>query len=238
MRVLVTEDDPDIRLTVELSLRAAGMAVDAVPDLPAADEALFVSSYDCAIFDRMLPAGDALTYVSSRRSTGWPVPVLFLTARDEPGEIVTGLRAGDDYLVKPFAVAELVFRVRSLCRRKPVGSAPVLRCHDLSLDTGRREARRAGVLLTLTPTEFAVLERLMSSPGRVVSHVDLLRHGWDEMLDPSSNVLQVLMAQLRRKLGEPAVIQTVRGLGYRLQLAVTPGLRSPKTTPNRPGSSS
>ncbi|MFD8499954.1 response regulator transcription factor [Amycolatopsis sp. NPDC059657] len=216
MRVLVTEDDPDIRLTVRLALRTAGLAVDAVPDLPAADEALYVNSYDCAIFDRMLPSGDALMYVSSKRATGWAVPVLFLTARDEPSDVVTGLRAGDDYLVKPFAVEELVVRVRSLCRRTPHGGAAVLRCGDLTLDTGRREVRRAGVLLTLTRTEFAVLERLMSSPGRVVSQPDLLRSGWDEMLDPASNVLQVLMAQLRRKLREPAVIQTVRGLGYRL----------------------
>ncbi|WP_370948695.1 response regulator transcription factor [Amycolatopsis sp. cg5] len=216
MRVLVTEDDPDIRLTVELALRASGLAVDTVPDLPDADEALYVNAYDCAIFDRMLPSGDALTYVSAKRATGWAIPVLFLTARNGPDDIVTGLRAGDDYLVKPFDVEELVFRVRSLCRRTPIGNASVLRCGDLTLDTGRREVRRAGVLLTLTRTEFAVLERLMSSPGHVVSQPDLLRHGWDEMLDPASNVLQVLMAQLRRKLREPAVIQTVKGRGYRL----------------------
>lgn len=218
VRVLVTEDDADLRVAITASLQAAGFAVDTAADLPAADEALWVNAYDCAVFDRMLPAGDALHYVRHKRQGGWPVPVLFLTARDTVRDRVDGLRAGgDDYLTKPFAVEELVARVGSLCRRSAGAGRPqVLRCADVELDGGRREVRRAGVLLTLTRTEFAVLERLMSTAGVPVTRAELLRTGWDEAADPASNVLDVLIGQLRRKLHDPPLIHTVRGVGYRI----------------------
>ncbi|WP_436501585.1 response regulator transcription factor [Actinokineospora sp. HUAS TT18] len=217
MRVLVTEDDDDIRVAVASALRGAGFAVDAVADLPDADMAVHVNAYDCAVFDRMLPAGDSLRYVSGKRAAGWPVPVLFLTARDSVADRVAGLRhGGDDYLVKPFAMVELIARVGSLCRRNAAGAPSVLRCADVELDPARHEVRRAGVLLTLTRTEFAVLERMMSTPGQPVARAELIRHGWDEMADPASNVLDVLIAQLRRKLRPPSVIETVRGIGYRI----------------------
>ncbi|WP_054050198.1 response regulator transcription factor [Alloactinosynnema sp. L-07] len=216
MRVLVTEDDDNIRIAVASALRGAGFAVDAAADLPDADMSLHVNAYDCAVFDRMLPAGDSLAYVSGKRAAGWSVPVLFLTARDSVADRIDGLRrGGDDYLVKPFAVAELIARVGSLCRRSGMGPVAVLRCGDVELDPGRHEVRRAGVLLTLTRTEFVLLERLMATPGVVVSRGELIRRGWDEMADPASNVLDVLMAQLRRKLRAPSVIETVRGTGYR-----------------------
>jgi len=214
VRVLVTEDDENQRLGVEVSLRGAGFAVDVAADLPEADEALSVNSYDCAVFDRMLPSGDALGYVQRRRRSGWPVPVLFLTARDGLGDRVDGLSWGDDYLVKPFAMAELIMRVRSLCRRGGTGPAPVLRWHDIELDTGRHEARRGGAPLTLTAKEFLLLHRLLAAAPRPVSRAELLAAAWDELVAPLSNVLDVAMTHLRRKLGPPPVLHTVRTVGY------------------------
>ncbi|MFD2467634.1 response regulator transcription factor [Amycolatopsis silviterrae] len=217
MRVLLTEDDTDLLLAVSTSLRGAGLAVDTAADLPAADLALAVNSYDCAVFDRMLPTGDALGYVRERRHAGWPVPVLFLTARDTPADVVAGLGIADDYLVKPFDMAELVGRVLSLCRRTPAPAVPaVLRCGDLELDPGRREARRAGALLTLTRREFAVLRLLMERHPAAAERAELLRQVWDELVNPASNVLEVQIAQLRRKLRQPPMIHTVRGTGYRI----------------------
>ena len=217
MRVLVTEDDAALRMAVDASLRGAGFAVDTAVDLPQADEALSVNAYDCAVFDRILPAGDALRYVAGRRRAGWPVPVLFLTARDAVSDRVAGLAWGDDYLVKPFAVAELVVRVRSLCRRADTGRSPVLRHADIELDPGRHEARRAGAVLTLTAKEFAVLRRLLAEAGQPVRREELTAAAWDELVPPASNVLEVVVAQLRRKLGAPAVLHTVRGVGYLLR---------------------
>jgi two-component system, OmpR family, response regulator len=216
MRVLVIEDDDDLRVAITASLRAAGFAVDAASDLPAADEALTVNAYDCTVFDRMLPSGDALHYVRTRRPA---VPVLFLTARDAVADRIAGLEYGDDYLVKPFATAELVARVRSLCRRVATGRPPVLRCGDLEIDSGRHEVRRAGVLITVTAKEFTVLEQLVARRGRPVTRAELIEEAWDRMVDPASNVLDVLITQLRRKLRQPPMIHTVRGVGYRIDPA-------------------
>lgn len=139
VRVLLVEDDEDLRFGVAAALRAAGLAVDEAADLPGADEALFVTAYDCAVFDRMLPSGDAAAYVEELRRGGRDVPVLFLTARDTVADRVEGFASGgDDYLVKPFAVPELVARVRSLCRRSAVVRPPVHRVGDLEVDTARR----------------------------------------------------------------------------------------------------
>lgn len=216
MRILVIEDDDNLRVAITASLRAAGFAVDAVADLPDADEALAVNAYDCTVFDRMLPSGDALHYVRARTSAA---PVLFLTARDAVADRVAGLEYGDDYLVKPFAIDELVARVRSLCRRVATGRPPVLRCGDLEIDGGRHEVRRAGVLITLTAKEFNVLEQLVSRQGRPVTRAELIEDAWDRMVDPASNVLDVLITQLRRKLRQPPMIHTVRGVGYRIEPA-------------------
>ena len=175
-----------------------------------------VNEYDCAVFDRMLPSGDALRYVQTRRPA---VPILFLTARDAVADRVAGLESGDDYLVKPFATEELEARVRRLCRRATSGLPPVLRCGDLEVDSGRHEVRRAGVLLTLTGKEFDVLHHLTTRQRTPVSRTELIREVWDPFADPASNVLDVVITQLRRKLRNPPMIHTVRGIGYRIDPA-------------------
>ncbi|OLR95304.1 response regulator transcription factor [Actinokineospora bangkokensis] len=213
MRVLVTEDDENLLLAVTTALRGAGFAVDAAPDLPQADEALHVNTYDCAVFDRMLPAGDALDYVRRHRP---PVPVLFLTARDSVTDRIAGLEHGDDYVVKPFSLEELIARVRRLCLRAVPHHPPVLHCGDLEVDTARHQARRAGVLLTLTAKEFAVLTLLVTHQGTPVPRTTLTTTAWDAQVDPGSNVLDVVIKQLRRKLHDPPMIHTLRGVGYQI----------------------
>ncbi|MFF5362776.1 response regulator transcription factor [Streptomyces scabiei] len=218
MRVLVVEDDDDLRFAVAAALRGGGLAVDEAGDLPAADEALYVTGYDCVVFDRMLPSGDSAEYVHRMRADGSTVPVLFLTARDTVADRVEGFATGgDDYLVKPFAVPELVARVRNLCRRTTVVRPSVVRCGGLEVDSARRTVHRDGVLLTLTVKEFAVLEILATRPGEAVRRTELTERCWDELTEPHSNVVEVLVSQLRRKLGDPPLIHTVRGIGYRLE---------------------
>lgn len=211
--MLVTEDDDDTLFTIETALRSEGFAVDVARDLPEADEALFVNAYDCVVFDRKLPSGDALDYVKYRRQNGWTAPVLFLTGIDNP---VEALPYGDDYLVKPFEIPELTARVRSLCRLSAVAPPPVLRHGDIELDPGRRVARRAGGALNLTVKEFDVLERLVAAGGQPVERDDLIAAAWDPVVRPSSNVLDVVITGLRQKLGSPPIVLTVRRVGYRL----------------------
>jgi DNA-binding response OmpR family regulator len=220
MRVLVVEDEDDLRYAVAAALRSAGIAVDAVDDLPEAHDALSEYDYACVVFDRMLPAGDSIKYVQFRRGEGWDIPVLFLTARDSVADRVAGFaHGGDDYLVKPFALAELVARVLSLGRRAQATHGlvrTVVRVADIEIDTRRRQVRRNGVLLTLTAKEFAVLEHLALQEGEVISRKELIEQCWDAKTRPASNVVDVLVTQLRRKLGAPSIIHTVRGVGYTL----------------------
>lgn len=217
MRVLVVEDDAEVRAAVAAALRSAGLAVDEAADWARADLSLTVNAYDCLVLDRILADGDSAGQLYRRRRRGLRVPVLMLTALDDVRDRVDGFEAGaDDYVSKPFYTTELVQRVRALCRRGGVTHPAVLRAGDVEMDTARREVRRSGVLLILTPKEFAVLEMLMARDPAVVSRTDLIEHCWDELADPASNVVDVIVGQLRRKLGDPAVIATVRGAGYRL----------------------
>jgi DNA-binding response OmpR family regulator len=215
--VLVVEDDENMRVAVAAELTGAGLSVVAAGDLATADAALSARDYDCVVFDRMLPDGDAVHYVQRRRQQGWATSVLFLTARDTLADRVAGFEhGGDDYLVKPFAVAEMTARVLALCRRSGSGRPSVLRYAGLEVDCARRQVRRDGVLLTLSDKEFAVLEYLMARPGAAVPRGELIEHCWDTSTDPMSNVVDVVVRRLRGKLGEPGLVHTVRGVGYRL----------------------
>lgn len=218
VRVLLLEDEPDLRGAIERRLRSNGIAVDAVSDLPDARARLGTFDYDCLVLDRTVPSGDALELLRELRADALATPAIFLTARDTVADRVEGFEAGgDDYLVKPFAMAELMARVRSLGRRAKDVRLPVLRHRDLEVDTARREVRRAGVLIPLRQRELGVLERLLLGEGRVVTRSEIIAHCWDELTDPMSNTVDVHIASLRRKLGAPPIIQTVRGAGYQLE---------------------
>lgn len=218
MRVLLIEDEIDLRDTIAAGLRGAGYAVDSASDWPEADILLDVAHYDCVVLDRLVPSGDTLYALRERRRSGWTTPVLCLTALHTVADRVDGFRFGvDDYLPKPFAMVELLMRVGSLARRAP-GRLPVyLRHTDVELDEARREVRRRGVLLTLTPKEYAVLRHLLVNQDSVTTRSALIKHCWDEMADPVSNVVDAVVAGLRRKLGEPSIIRTVRGHGFCLE---------------------
>ncbi len=226
MRVLVVEDDQDIGRAVARFLREAGYAVDLVADCQAADERLSINTYDTLVLDRCLPDGDAIELVRRGRAEGNSTPALFLTALDAVSDRVAGLAAGaDDYLIKPFAMEELVARVHALSRRRDTEASPVLIYQDIALEPDRLTASRADVDLGLTIKEFAILRYLMVNPERVVSRTDLIEHCWDELAEPMSNVVDVKIAQLRRKLGQPQVLRTVRGAGYVLgEVRTKPGM--------------
>jgi len=217
MRVLVVEDDRELGPAITAGLRAAGFAVDLATYGADADLKVSVNSYDCVVADRGLPDGDALVLIKTWRGAGRVVPVLVLTALGAVDDRVSGFAHGaDDYLVKPFAMAELVARVRALGRRNHPPRPPELVVADLTLDVPTHRVRRGGVLLTLTAKEFAVLEALMLRAGEAVSRSELIEHCWDEVNDPASNVVDVVIRQLRRKLGSPDLIESLRGVGYRI----------------------
>jgi DNA-binding response OmpR family regulator len=213
MRVLVVEDHATLAGRIAQGLRQAGMAVDAVYDGSAAVEAAAQTSYDVIVLDRDLPIvhGDQVC----RTLAGSGPRILMLTAAAQVEDRIDGLELGaDDYLGKPFVFAELVARVRALSRRSPP-TPPVLRRGDLSLDRARHRASRGSRPLSLTRKEFGILEMLLAADGALVSAEELLEHVWDDV-DPFSNIVSVTMTRLRRKLGDPPLIETVIGKGYRM----------------------
>jgi DNA-binding response OmpR family regulator len=214
MRVLVLEDDAELRRPVTWRLRRDGFAVDEVDRLADADDAVRMRDYDCVVADRMVPDGDALDLVACWRTDGLATMVLFLTARHEPSERVAGLDVGDDYLTKPFDLDELAARVRALCRRRGRPQPAIVRVGDVDIDRARREVRRRGVRVPLTPKELSILEALVDEPGVVVSAEQLIERCWDDRADLFSRSITVHLSALRRKLGDPPIIRTVRGVGY------------------------
>jgi DNA-binding response OmpR family regulator len=217
MRVLVVEDHQELAETVAAGLRREGMAVDIAGDGVSALERAHVYDYDVIVLDRDLPKlhGDR---VCERLASGdRRARVLMLTASAGIEDRVSGLSLGaDDYLPKPFAFAELVARIRALARRSQPALPPLLEHGDLRLDPAQRVARRGDERLVLSAKELAVLELLLGARGAVVSAEELLERAWDEATDPFSNVVKVTISRLRRKLGEPPVIETVPGAGYRI----------------------
>ena len=217
MRILVAEDEPRIAAAVARGLRREGMAVDVAPDGAAALYKARINPYDVVVLDRDLPElhGDDVCRTLSAEQPR--TKVLMLTAARSTDELVAGLSLGaDDYLTKPFRFAELVARLRALGRRTGDARPPVLTAGDVELDPARRTATRAGVPLDLTLKEFTVLQVLLEAEGAVVTPEELLERAWDEQLDPLSNIVRMTVMTLRRKLGDPPLIQTVRGSGYRV----------------------
>jgi DNA-binding response OmpR family regulator len=225
MRLLVVEDEEDLAEGLRVGLARTGYAVDVAADAAEAYDRLTVNEYDLMLLDINLPDGDGFTLCRSLRNGEVVTPgdgdlrVLMLTARGALDDRVRGLDEGaDDYLVKPFALAELLARVRALLRRDTAGTSAVLTVGPLRLDTARHQVAMAGTPLALTPKEFAVLEYLMTRSGLVVSSEELLEHVWDENADPFTQTVRVTVGTLRRKLGD-GWIETVVGRGYRLREA-------------------
>jgi DNA-binding response OmpR family regulator len=216
MRVLVVEDHPRLAETVAKVLRREGMAVDVAFDGREALERARLIVYDVVVLDRDLPVvhGDDVcrALVSEGQNT-----VLMLTAAGTIEDRVQGLGIGaDDYLPKPFHIAELVARIRALGRRSSRALPPTLTYQDLTLDSSQRLVTRAGEPVALSPKEFAVLELLLGAQGTVVSTEEILERAWDDATDPFTNAVRMTISRLRAKLGEPQVIQTVTPVGYRI----------------------
>jgi two-component system OmpR family response regulator len=221
MRVLIVEDDLRMASLVRRGLDAEGLAADVAPN---GEDALWMSQahpYDAIVLDVMLPGLDGFETCRRLRAAGVWSPVLMLTARDSVEDRVAGLDSGaDDYLVKPFAFAELLARLRALTRRGESERPAVLAVGDLHLDPATREVGRGDRPIRLSAKEFALLEAFMRRPGLVLSRLQLIEHAWDFAYENRSNVVDVYVRRLRRKIDEPfgrASLETVRGAGYRLR---------------------
>ena len=220
MRFLVVEDDDKLARAVVRGLRHEGYAVDRAADGGAALTQAAIYDYDAVILDLMLPGPDGFEVCRTLRERGCWAPVLMLTARRSVDDRIRGLDAGaDDYLAKPFDFGELLARLRALLRRAPAERPAQLSVGDLVVDPATRGVSRAGVPVNLTAREFAVLEYLVRRAGQVVTRSDLLEHVWDENYQGSTNVVDVYVGYLRKKLEQPfgrTLIQTVRGVGFRI----------------------
>lgn len=218
MRVLVVEDEKKTASFIRKALQAEGFAVDLCDNGNDALAAATTTSFDGIVLDIMLPGRDGLSVLRQLRDRKNTTPVLLLSARGEVNERVEGLDAGaDDYLPKPFALVELVARVRALGRRGGEPKSTVLRLADLTLDTITRQARRSGVTFELTTREYRLLEFLMRSAGRICGRMAILEKVWDYNFDPGTNLVDVYIKRLREKIDadfEPKLLHTVRGVGY------------------------
>ena len=223
MRILVVEDEPAAAAVLAKGLREHAFAVDVASDGAAALEQAGTNDYDLIILDVLLPRISGLDLCSRLRRDGLDVPILMLTARGEPDQRVQGLDAGaDDYLPKPYHFPELLARVRALLRRGPAFTPSVLSFHDLAIDTRARRVERAGHPIPLTTKEYALLEYLLRRQGHVVGRADIAEHVWDDSFDPMSNLIEVYIQRLRRKIDDGhavKLIHTRRGAGYLLDVA-------------------
>jgi two-component system copper resistance phosphate regulon response regulator CusR len=221
MRILVVEDEKKTAAFLAKGLREAGFAVDVAADGETGLEQARAKKFDLLIVDIMLPHKDGWELVAELRRDRVRTPILFLTARDSVRDRVKGLELGaDDYLVKPFAFAELLARVRSVLRRAPQRQAEHLRIDGLEIDMRRHKATRSGVPLNLTPKEFLLLAHLVRSAGEVVSRAEIAEHVWDIGFKTDTNVVDVVVRRLRAKVDDPfktKLIHTIRGVGYVLR---------------------
>ncbi|WP_439609611.1 response regulator transcription factor [Hydrogenophaga sp.] len=216
MRILLVEDDPTLRGQLRAGLQEAGYAVDEADNGRDAHFLGDAEAFDAVVLDLGLPVLDGLSVLKRWRSAGRAVPVLILTARDNWSEKVAGIDAGaDDYLTKPFHMEELLARLRALIRRSSGLASPVLQCGELALDTRSGRVTLQGQTVALTSHEYKVLDYLMHRPGAVVSRTELTEHIYAQDFERDSNTIEVFVGRLRKKL-PPALIETVRGQGYRL----------------------
>jgi two-component system response regulator VanR len=228
MRVLIVEDEPYLAEAVRDGLRLEAIAADIAGDGHTALELLAVNSYDIAVLDRDIPGPSGDEIARCIVSSGTGTPILMLTAADRLDDKATGFELGaDDYLTKPFELRELVLRLRALDRRRAHHRPPVREIADLRLDPFRREVYRDGRYIALTRKQFAVLEVLVAADGGVVSAEELLERAWDENSDPFTNAVRITVSLLRKRLGEPPIITTVAGVGYRIDTAPVDGPREP-----------
>jgi DNA-binding response OmpR family regulator len=222
MRILVAEDERKVASFIRQGLEEEGHAVEVAGDGETAVDLIVAGPpYDLVVLDVMLPRRDGFAVLRAMRGRGVRTPVLVLTARDSVADKVAGLDVGaDDYLTKPFAFEEFLARVRALLRRGGDAGAPTLRVGDLSLDPARREVRRGERRIALTTREYALLEYFMRNPGRVLTRPLITEHVWGLDFDPESNVVDVYVGYLRRKIdgeGDRPLLRTVRGAGYSLK---------------------
>ncbi|MGC4108270.1 MAG: response regulator transcription factor [Thermomicrobiales bacterium] len=217
MRVLVVEDEEALAEAIARGLRQANLAVDVAFDGQTALEKAEITHYDVVLLDRQLPDIHGDEVCRHLVAAEQPPRILMLTAAGDVHSRVEGLAMGaDDYLPKPFELVELIARIRALHRRPSVAMRPVITVGDLVVDSARQSATRGGTILNLTRKEFGVLEEIVRANGVVVSSEELLERVWDEAADPFTNAVRITMMTLRRKLGDPQLIETVVGAGYRL----------------------
>jgi two-component system, OmpR family, response regulator VanR len=218
VRVLVLEDEPLMAEGIRAGLRLEAIAADIAADGHTALDLLSVNRYDIAVLDRDVPGPSGDEIATLIISSGSGMPILMLTAADRIGDKATGFELGaDDYLTKPFELQELVLRLRALDRRRAHHRPPVREIAGLRVDPFRREVYRDGRYVALTRKQFAVLEVLVAADGGVVSAEELLARAWDENADPFTNAVRITVSALRARLGEPWVIATVPGVGYRIE---------------------
>src|SRR5919206_3921880 len=217
MRVLIVEDEPYMAEAIRDGLRLEAIAADVAADGNTALELLRFNAYDIAVLDRDIPGPSGDELAERIVASGSGMPIVMLTAADRLDDKASGFGVGaDDYLTKPFEFRELVLRLRALDRRRAHNRPPVREIGGLRLDPFRREVYRDGRYVALTRNQFAVLEALVAAEGGVVSAEDLLARAWDENADPLTNAVRITVSALRKRLGEPWIIATVAGAGYRI----------------------